>query len=126
MTGDKPIMTVYQDSSPSTSPPPQVAQWPEVVDPNLRSPFADAQGRPLHLPYDSMHTPSLTYQPPQAYPHSQYPVGPWQQHYVQPQPTQSQFPYGHQGENPYSATGHGYWTGTRVSNVSYVSDPDIF
>jgi hypothetical protein len=117
-------MTVYQPSSPSTSPPPQAAQWPEVVDPHLRSQFAvAAQAPPLHLPYDSMTTSSLNYQPPQAYPHSQYPAGPWQQHYVQPQPNQSQFSYGHQGEHTYSA-GHGFWTGTRASNVSYVRNPD--
>jgi len=111
ITGDRPIMTVYRDSSPSTSPQPQVVQWPEVIDPHLQPSFpATTQGR---QPYDSMNPSSLNYQPPHAHPHGQYPMVGWPQPYIQPH---QQLPYGHQGENLY--TGPGYWAGHRVSNVS--------
>jgi hypothetical protein len=113
-------MTVYRDSSSSTSPPPQVAQWPEVIDPHLQHSFPVAtQGRPLHQPFDPMNPSSLNYQPPQAHAHGQYPMGGWQQPYMQ---SQQQFPYGHQGgESPYSPTGPGYWVGHRGSNLSNMS-----
>jgi len=116
ITGDKPIMTVYRDSSPSTSPPPQVGQWPDVIDPHLQHPFpVTTQGRPLHQPYESMNPSPLSYQPPQALPHGQYPMGGWQQPpYMQSPP---QLSYGHQAESPYAATSPGYWVGHRVSNM---------
>jgi len=115
ITGDKPIMTVYQGSPP---PPTSIQpQWPEVSDPHLRS-FSD--GRPLH-PYDPMPAPPpLTFQPPHAYPQGQYAV-PWQPPFIQPHTTQL-FSYGHQGENPYSVSGHGYWIAPRTSNLSNMSN----
>lgn len=125
ITGDKPIMTVYQDSSPSASPPPQVTPWSEFVDPHLRGPYSVDHGRPLNQPFEPINPSSLSFQPPHAYPQTQYPVS-WQQPYIQQQPTQPQYNYGHQGENQAYPATHGFWTGPRGSNVSYASYSDIF